>query len=246
VTIGPPYGPTLTRISIGDVIPGVLGQADYVDADNRRVELYQFTGRANESIAVVLTNSNDIRSNGLRLTPYMQVLNLSAPEGQQVMGGTITPGPARTPSENPLIPVDNQVYLRLPQSGEYGIVVYADPGLEGRYGLSVTRDRTRYFVDMMGELTNANDTLKSDNSPFSAAQFYGGQGQTVHINLTSPDFDSYLFLVNGNGDVIAEDDNSGGNLNARIEIELPEEGPYYVVVNSRHSEGRGRYRLTIY
>lgn len=246
VTVGPPPEPLLKRISIGDVVPGVLGQADYGDAENRRVELYQFTGRANESIAIALTNSNDTRPDGLPLNPYMRVLNLSAPEDQQFIGGTITPGAARTPSENPLLPIDNQVYLRLPQSGEYGIVVYTDPGIEGRYGLSVTRDRTRYFVDTLSELTDADDTLNSDNSPFSAAQFYGGQGQTVHINLASPDFDSYLFLVNADGEVIAEDDNSGGNLNARIELELPEEGAYYVIVNSRNSEGRGRYRLTIY
>lgn len=246
ITVGTPTDPLLTRISIGEVIPGVLGQADYVDTENRRVELYQFTGRANESIAITLTNSNDVRPDGLRLTPYMRVLNLSAPEEQQVIGGTITPGSARIPTENPLIPVDNQVYLRLPQAGEYGIVVYTDPGIEGRYGLTVNRDRTRYFIDTLGELTDANKTLNADGSPYSAAEFHGDQGQTVHINLTSPDFDSYLFLVNEDGEVIAEDDNSGGNLNARIETELPAEGNYYVVVNSRNAEGRGRYRLTIY
>lgn len=246
IPAGPPSEPILQRISVGDVIPGVLGRADYLDAENRRVELYQFTGQANDAITITLTNSNDPRPDGLPLSPYMRVLNLSAPEGQQVIGGTFTPGAARTPSENPLVPVDNQVDLRLPQSGEYGIVVYTDPGVEGRYGLSVIRDRTRYFVDTSDELTDETATLNSDNSPFSAAEFYGRQGQTVHINLTSSDFDSYLFLVDANGDVIAEDNNSGGNLNARIVTELPEDGAYYVIVNSRNSEGRGRYRLTIY
>jgi hypothetical protein len=243
---GPPSQPVLTKISIGDVVPGVLGRADYLDEQNRRVEVYQFTGRANESIAITLTNSNDPRPDGLSLNPYMRVLNLSAPEEQQYLGGTITPADARIPTENPLIPVDNQLFLRLPESGEYGIVVYTDPGMEGRYGLQVNRDRTRYFVDTTGVLTDENATLDIDNSPFSTAQFSGGRGQTVHINLTSPDFDPYIFLVNADGDVVAEDDNSGGNLNARISMELPEDGEYYVIVNSRNATGRGRYRLTIY
>ncbi|WAL58520.1 PPC domain-containing protein [Thermocoleostomius sinensis] len=243
---GPPSQPVLTKISIGDVVPGVLGRADYLDEQNRRVEVYQFTGRANESIVITLTNSNDPRPNGLSLNPYMRVLNLSAPEDQQYLGGTITPGEARIPTENPLIPVDNQLFLRLPETGEYGIVVYTDPGMEGRYGLQVSRDRTRYFVDTAGVLSDENATLDIDNSPFSTAQFSGNRGQTVHINLTSPDFDPYIFLVNAEGEVIAEDDNSGGNLNARISIELPEDGQYYVIVNSRNATGRGRYRLTIY
>lgn len=245
-TSSPPSQPILTKISIGDVVPGVLGRADYLDEQNRRVEVYQFTGRANESIAITLTNSNDRRPDGLRLNPYMRVLNLSAPEDQQYLGGTITPGEARIPTENPLIPVDNQVYLRLPETGEYGIVVYTDPGMEGRYGLQVNRDRTRYFVDTTGVLTDENATLDVDDSPFSTAQFSGARGQTVHINLSSPDFDPYIFLVNADGDVVAEDDNSGGNLNARISMELPEDGQYYVIVNSRNATGRGRYRLTIY
>jgi hypothetical protein len=241
-----PAQPNLTKISIGDVVPGVLGRADYLDEQNRRVEVYQFTGRENEAVTITLTNSNDPRPDGLSLIPYMRVLNLSAPAEQQYLGGTITPGDARVPTENPLIPVDNQVYLRLPETGEYGVVVYTDPGMEGRYGLQITRDRTRYFVDTAGVLTNENATLDVDDSPFSTAQFSGGRGQTVHINLSSPDFDPYVFLVDADGDVVAEDDNSGGNFNARIETELPNDGTYYVIVNSRNATGRGRYRLTIY
>ncbi|NJO40101.1 MAG: hypothetical protein HC769_05720 [Cyanobacteria bacterium CRU_2_1] len=238
---------SLTRITLGEVQSGVLGAADYLDDDGRRVELFQFTGRENESVRITLINSNDTRPTGnLSLSPYMRIVNLSAPEDEQFLGGTIIPTQYRIPSNNPLIPVDNELFLRLPSTGEYGIVVYTDPGEVGRFGLSVERDRTRYLIDSLGELTDDSLKLESDNSPYEVIEFEAEQGQTVHLNAISPDFDTYLFLLDPNGNVIAEDNDSGGNLNARIALELAESGTYRAIVNSYRVDGRGRYRLTIY
>jgi hypothetical protein len=208
--------------------------------------VYQFSGRQNESVILTLTGSNDPRSNGLSLDPYMQVFNLSAPADRQYIGGTILPGQYRILSDNPLVPVDNQLFLRLPDTGEYGVVVYTDPGAEGRFALSLLRDRTRYIIDTIGELTEQSPRLRSDNSPYELVEFEANQGQTLHVDLTSPDFDAYLFLIAPDGTLIAEDDDSGGNRNARIVMELPQSGTYTAIVNSFSSEERGRYRLTVY
>ncbi|NMO22241.1 Vps62-related protein [Pyxidicoccus fallax] len=43
-----------------------------------------------------------------------------------------------------------------------------------------------------------------------------GQNEWVTFNLTSPAADSYLYLTDANGNVLAEDDNSGGSPHARI------------------------------
>ncbi|WP_416665684.1 PPC domain-containing protein [Egbenema bharatensis] len=236
----------MTRIATGSLEPGVLGRADYADAEGRRVRVYQFSGRQNEPIILTLTGSNDSRTNGLSLNPYMQVFNLSAPEGQQYIGGTILPGESRILSDNPLVPVDNQLFLRLPDTGEYGVVVYTDPGAEGRFALSLLRDRTRYIQDVTGELTDQSPRLRSDNSPYEIVEFQANQGQTLHVDLSSPDFDPYLFLIAPDGSIVAEDDDSGGNFNARIVMELPQSGTYTAIVNSFSAEGRGRYRLTVY
>lgn len=239
--------PRLTYMNVGDVVPSVLSRTDYSDAQGRRVQVFQFTGRQDDRLQVTLIGSNDSRPTAnLRLSPYMQVLDLSAPESQQYLGGTVLPVQSRIGSDNPLVPVDNELFLRLPQTGTYGVMVYADPNEEGRFGLSVQRDRTRYLLDQVGELTDDSPTLENDDTPHEVIEFTGTQGQAVTIDLASPDFDPYLFLLDEEGNTIARDDNSGGNLNARMRTTLPDDGTYFIVVNSNREDDRGRYRLTVY
>src|SRR6266508_2260627 len=60
----------------------------------------------------------------------------------------------------------------------------------------------------------------------------GTAGQTVTVDLESDEFDPYLFVA---GPGIAEpmqDDDSGGNCNARVTLTFPRAGEYLVVVNS--------------
>ncbi len=81
--------------------------------------------------------------------------------------------------------------------------------------------------------------------------FEGSAGDVVTITLESPDFDTFVILLDANGDEIAADDDSAGNLNSRIEaFELPEDGTYSIVVSSfgNRSSGEpitGTYTLTL-
>jgi hypothetical protein len=60
--------------------------------------------------------------------------------------------------------------------------------------------------------------------------FYGEAGQMVTITMTGAGgLDAYLGLLDPNDEVIAEDDDSAGNLNAQIAIRLPESGWYLIV-----------------
>ncbi len=51
---------------------------------------------------------------------------------------------------------------------------------------------------------------------------------TIDLRLNSSDFDAYLVLLDSNGAVIDEDDDSGGNTNARVTHSLAA-GTYFVV-----------------
>src|SRR5436305_583751 len=52
-------------------------------------------------------------------------------------------------------------------------------------------------------------------------------GQTYTIAMNSTDFDSYLFVLNpATGEVLARDDDSGGNLNALIRFTAPHSGTF--------------------
>jgi hypothetical protein len=51
---------------------------------------------------------------------------------------------------------------------------------------------------------------------------------TLDVHLNSSDFDAYLEIMDAKGNVVAQDDDSGGNTNARITQLFPA-GAYYVV-----------------
>lgn len=226
---------TVTPIEMGAVLPGVLGRSD-ASSDGRRYEVFTFSGSAGKPIVLTVAGSNDRRPSGrLPLDPYAIILG---PNEQVIDRNDIVDGPRTS--------TDERFWLRLPEDGTYKVVVFADPGEIGRFSLSLQEDRTRYLTDIVGELTNSDLKLNSDNSPFDIYQIAGNADQYVNIQLNSLDFDTYLLLVDSEGNLIAEDDDSGGNLNSRIEVQLEETGIYYVIVNVFAPEGRGDYRLTIY
>ena len=81
-----------------------------------------------------------------------------------------------------------------------------------------------------GELTNAQ---------FSHSYTLDAEaGQVVTITLTSEDFDTYLSLLNADGDVLASNDDSNGTNSAITAIELPEADGYTIVAES-YSSNRG-------
>ena len=69
-------------------------------------------------------------------------------------------------------------------------------------------------------------------------------GQQYTINLNSP-WDNYLRLENAQGQELAQDDDSGGNLNARIIFNAPKDGWYRIIVTSFAGGASGNYTLTV-
>ncbi len=123
--------------------------------------------------------------------------------------------------------------------------MFTDPGKEARFSLALQRDTTRYRLDDSNALTDDNPRL-DDDSPFYAYPFTADyDGQFINIVATSPDFDPYLILLDSDFNVVAADNDSGGNFNSLLRGQLPR-GNYYIVVNSLRPEGRGRYRVLLY
>jgi len=68
---------------------------------------------------------------------------------------------------------------------------------------------------------------------------------TVDLHLNSDDFDAYLILLDTKGDVISQDDDSGGGTNARITTML-HAGTYYVVAKPFSDYfSQGAYTLSL-
>jgi CHAT domain-containing protein len=93
-----------------------------------------------------------------------------------------------------------------------------------------------------GELT-AGDPKLDDGTHYDVYEFQGRAGEEVAIELESEEFDAYLML-NHNGDRVGEDDDSGGQLNSLMVVELPTDGTYRVIANTVKAGEQGRYRLT--
>ncbi len=77
-------------------------------------------------------------------------------------------------------------------------------------------------------------------------RFEGPAGQHVRIELRSEEFDTYLQLLDAQYNVLAEDDDSLGDLNSVIEFTIPASGTYQVVVNNFEGDRKaGVYTLTL-
>jgi serine/threonine-protein kinase len=72
-------------------------------------------------------------------------------------------------------------------------------------------------------------------------------GKTYVIDMVSPDqkaLDPYLVLSDDAGNKLAEDDDSGGGLNARIIFRVPQDGTYRIRATSFNG-GRGDFTLSV-
>ncbi len=70
-------------------------------------------------------------------------------------------------------------------------------------------------------------------------------GATYHIELQSNDFDAYLVLQDVKGKKLAEDNDSGGGLNAKLTFTAPVDGLYKVLVTTFNANETGNYTLTV-
>ncbi|HTT68785.1 MAG TPA: PPC domain-containing protein [Gemmatimonadales bacterium] len=90
------------------------------------------------------------------------------------------------------------------------------------------------------------DLLMADSTFADVWEFTGAAGEKVTIEARSDEFDTFLQLLDSSGTKIAEDDDSGGDLNSRLAVTLPAAGRYRIVVNSAGHERRaGRYTVSI-
>jgi hypothetical protein len=98
-----------------------------------------------------------------------------------------------------------------------------------------------------GTLTSDDVLLRSDSSYAQAWVIQGRAGQTITVDLESDAFDAYLFLrgpgLSGGRDF--QDDDGGGNCNARLTATFPEDGEYEIVVNAASHYATGSFSLSV-
>ncbi|HKW39834.1 MAG TPA: hypothetical protein VJN39_01170 [Gemmatimonadales bacterium] len=95
-------------------------------------------------------------------------------------------------------------------------------------------------------LTRRDALLPADSTFAQQWRLAGHAGQTVTIDLAATAFDAYVFLLGpGFEGAPPQDDDSGGQCNARLTVRLPRGGDYIIVVTSREHFATGSFMLSV-
>ena len=252
----------IPTIRVGESINGTLSRSDSLYPDDTYFKFYQFTTTAGRPITIDLASDefnpvliirgsdldesiiddNDGPGCAARISqvfpgngPYRILVNTSASPARQTgrFNLSITDG------SKPLQTRDDA-------SCRTSAAAAAPSGDAPAAGGGTTR---RISVGQMqqGSLTRSDVLLTSDSSYAQAWTIRAQAGQTVTIDLESDEFDAYLFLrgpgISGGRDY--QDDDSGGNCNARLTATFPQSGEYEVVVNTAGKYATGGFSLSI-
>lgn len=106
---------------------------------------------------------------------------------------------------------------------------------------------------VLGEPINnalsTGDCVLEDGTLIDFYSFNGTAGQPISISYSSTSFDTYLYLIDDEGDILTENDDSGTGTNSRIPVDggvitLPYTGEYVIGTNS-FSPASGNYTLSL-
>lgn len=98
-----------------------------------------------------------------------------------------------------------------------------------------------------GELTTSDGTM-NDESYFDTWTYHGSAGEAITLTMSSSDLDPFLLVFRGSfedGEWLAEDDDSGGGLDAAVTLTLPTSGAYTVVANTFDAGQTGSYQISV-
>ena len=140
--------------------------------------------------------------------------------------------------------------MTIPTDGTYQIIANSfNSDAAGDYTLMV---RTRSIaaeieagnVMLFNGALSAESGRMADGSPYEEHVIEAEAGERLDITLTSGSFDAYLMVFDGD-EKIAEDDDSGGGLDAQLFVTIPEDGTYRIVANSYGEAAEGEYLITV-
>ena len=143
----------------------------------------------------------------------------------------------------------------LPQDGIYFLAVaLPDPASDGgAYSFAFDRypnpaAEGNYLPLAYGDTVSGNI---DDNISAVTYRFYGSAGDTITVTMSRAggDLNSYLYLLDTDGQLLFEDnDSGGGNGDARLVYTLPNDGAYLIVatrLGQMQGTSAGSYMLTL-
>ncbi|MGB3136024.1 MAG: trypsin-like peptidase domain-containing protein [Nodosilinea sp.] len=223
-------------IALGATVQGQLNDTSNMLPDGSFYNPYRFEGRAGQTVTIDMS-SGEVDPYLILLAPDRDDFSIQDDDS----GGSL----------------NARISTRLPYTGSYLVLANTvSPGEAGGYQLRLSQGEqsqggqsppttSSVGLRQQGALGPGDRTLQ-DGSFFQEFTFQGQAGQRVVIRLESPDFDTYLILVDEARNRVDENDDANSNTsNSEISAQLPSNGTYTVLVNSYQRGGRGRYLLTV-
>ncbi len=218
---------------------GRLQSGDETLSTGEFVDSYEFDGLPGQHVSI------DLRSSA-----FDTYLILKDPAGEQTENDDANDGDSGGHSNIAIDLAESGTYRVLVtsyesgESGPYSLTI--DPSAAVEHGAPRTRDMPLLTAGMpiAGELVDGDRKFEAGEYHDTYA-FDGDEGETVRLELTSGEFDTYLGLVTPSGQEIANDDFEGDAQRSVIELTLPEPGRYRVQATSYAAAETGRYRLAL-
>lgn len=234
-------------LELGTPVQGAIDNSSYAQIYTLQLE------QGADFVAAMFADGSTLDSYLIFATEDGDVLAEDDDSGTQVDGGK----------------TDAFLRLSIPSSGSY-MLIATRSGLDtgkssGNYALvagvpeseepePVSNNEMPEGVEFVGEISVGAPLQGSiDNTIFIQMYAYDGSaGETITITMAGDaNLDSYLGLMDEAGEIIAEDDDSGGgaaDMDAQISIRLPESGPYIIIATRNgidQGSSAGSYTLTV-
>ena len=147
--------------------------------------------------------------------------------------------------------LDARIVYRAAKTGEYTVCATSVRESMGKFTLTVKE----FIIPSValklqkGQATHQGNLAKTDfryrgQKPHTLYTIELEAGKTYQIDQVSKAFDAYLYLEDPDGVIVGEDDDSGGNLNARIIHKAAKTGKYQIIA-STFDGGTGAFTLTV-
>jgi serine protease Do len=233
--------PPVDSIAVGQAVTGYLTTASDILQDSSYYRPYVFHGQKGDAITVSL-RSADFNANLLVADAIDRVIG-----NDDNSGGDC----------------NAHLSLTLPYTGSFVVFVNAvDRGELGGYELSLHAGTTpptgsagcRGFLPVTGTIgigetvratLTSEDRMLSDSSLFQVYLVRNQGSVPFTIDLISGAFDPALLLVRGLREAVTQDDDGGGNCNARLGYTPPDDRVYRVLVLSRNVGRGGDFELRV-
>ena len=99
-----------------------------------------------------------------------------------------------------------------------------------------------------GVIEDGDHTLSTDQSKYDEYSFRAAEGMQITLTMSSTAVDSYVHLIDKDGNQLVHDDDSGGGANgrdARVTFTAAYTGEYKAYANTAGAAERGAYSLVI-